>query len=202
MLTYGALECILSIGQLYVKHKEEKLILIVAKLTDDFLMAGSEERMKHFIATIGKQFVIWKSVLEQKILFSGCEMEQDRNGSITMSMHRYMKMLKDIHVDQARRNQILSNVTELKDKTFRSLAETLLYLEIAVMPQGSLIASLMQQSICKLKVQDIVDANASVSELLRMRHVLQFIKLSRIQDVAIVTFSDAVHAWKERDYGQ
>lgn len=162
MLTYGGLERILGIGQFYVKRIEGKIILLLAKLTDDFLLSSTSTDMIDFIRRIQKRFVVGKVVVDQKILFSGCEIEQDQQVSINFSMHHYMDRLRLIHLDRKRRKELQSPVTEVEKKAFRSLAGTLLYLENAVMPQASLIASLMQQRISCLKVQDIFDANTFV----------------------------------------
>lgn len=87
MLTTGKLLRIRGISQLYLQRDDTgKIILLVAKVTDDFLIAGSVQHMKEFTDELKKRFVVGKVVINEPFIFNGCHISQDPLGDITMSM--------------------------------------------------------------------------------------------------------------------
>lgn len=106
MLTQGGLQRVCGISQLFVKRDiNGSLCLLVAKVTDDFLLGGSVEEMQIFVTELQKRFIVGKVVINQKIHFDGCEITQDGDGSVRMSMIRYLERLKPICLSRARKKQ-------------------------------------------------------------------------------------------------
>lgn len=92
MLTEGGLQRVCGISQLFVKRDTHgSICLLVAKVTDDFLLGGSVGEMQLFVDNLQKRFIVGKIVINQKIHFDGCEITQEGDGSICMSMFRYLE---------------------------------------------------------------------------------------------------------------
>lgn len=118
-------------------------------------------------------------------------------------MTRFFSKVKSIYIDKKRRKQAQESVTKEDILSYQSLAGALLWLGSAVMPQASSIATLMQQKITRLRVCDLLDANARLHEL---RNFKSNIRYNRVRDGArlkVCTFSDASFNISEHtSYGQ
>lgn len=195
MLTQAGLERVFGIPQLFVKRDKDGYIsLIIAKVTDDFLLGGAIEQMQLFIESLKNRFIVGKTVVDGKIHFDGCEIKQDQEGSITMSMIRYLERLKPIVISRERRKQRMEMATQAEVKQYRSLACTLMYLGNGVLPQASYITSALQQWIGKVNVERLVQANEMLKELLNLKPWVMFRKppsMENIKQVLVSTFSDA-----------
>lgn len=190
--------------QLFIRRDHnEKLVLIVAKTTDDFLVAGEKGAIESFFGQMRERFVVGKAIIERKMKFNGCVMDVDEDGSISLSMHEYLDRLAPIDVSRNRRKEIHSVATQREIYEYRSLAGTLMYLGTSVLPQASLATSLMQQRINCLKVSHILDANSMLRDIVNLRPTLRFPVAADGKGAAmIVSFSDAAHGGKDFDYGQ
>lgn len=195
MLTEACLERVFGLPQLFTKRTPDgRICLLVAKVTDDFLLGGSVQEMQNFVELLGKRFIVGKALIDQKIHFDGCELEQDICGNIKMSMIRYLERLKPILISRARRKQRTDKATEVELKQYRSLACTLMYLGNGVLPQASYVASLLQQMVTRVTVEQLCMANEMLNELLKLKPWITFKvppSIEKIQEVFICTFTDA-----------
>lgn len=116
-------------------------------------------------------------------------------------MDKYWKCVKDIVLSRTRRKMGRATATADDIVRYRSPAGTLLYLCNGVLPQASLVVSLMHQSLLSLRVSHLIEANDMVRDLRRLDTVIYFPKVQEAHNVIICTLSDAAHP-KERDYGQ
>lgn len=202
MLEVAGLQRIFGINQLFMKRDEHgKIRLLVAKLSDDFLVAGKTEDIDEFMRQLQLRFIVGKIVGGPVFKFSGCEVLIQDNGDILMSMRSYWNRVKSIMMTRTRRKMREALATASEIVQYRSLAGTLLYLGSGTLPQASLVVSLMQQRIGRLTVAHIVEANEMTVELRRLDPVIRFKKVTNPTDVVLCSFSDASHP-KERDYGQ
>ena len=202
MMSEGGLSRVFGLSQLFVQRNESgRICNIVAKVTDDFLIGGTIQNIQAFIGRMGKRFDVGKTVMDKPFLFDGCEIEQDHDGNIKISMHRCIEKVKHIPLSRQRRKQIHEPVSEDGRRHFRTLAGTLLYLGNGVLPQASFVTSIFQQKISALSVRHLVEANNMIDELLCLSPWIKFIKSSDVRNVIISSFSDASHP-KDRDYGQ
>lgn len=168
MLTHAGLERVFGIPQLFIRRKQDSSIcLLIAKVTDDFLIGGSLKDIRAFIDLLRKRFIVGKTVVDAKCFFDGCEIEQSIDGSIRMSMIRYLERLKPILISRTRKKERSSPATELEIKQYRSLAATLMYLGNGVLPQASYATSALQQKIGKLIVEHLVMENEMLSDLMK-----------------------------------
>ena len=129
--------------------------------------------------------------MDQKFLFYGCEMEQDMDESIRISMHRYIELLNLMLLSCQRRKQMNESVLEEENKQHRSLADALLHLGNHALPQASFLTSMLQHKISALSVRHLVDANDKLMELLNLDLWLQYMKPRNFDSVVISSFSDA-----------
>lgn len=202
MLSEGDLETVFGLSQLFVQRDATgKVILLVAKVTDDFLIGGNVKDIRNFIEKMKRRFAVGKAVVDKPFFFDGCEIHQDTAGNITMSMKRYVERLKPITLTKTRRSQEQEMATEEEKTQYRSLAGTLLYMGNAVMPQASYVTSVLQQQISALRVKHLAQANEMVKELLQLEPVLKYMKPANIKNAIVSSFSDASHP-RDRDYGQ
>lgn len=204
MLNEAGLERVLGISQLFVKRDETgRIILLIAKVTDDFLLGGSVEEMKVFLDPLKQRFIVGKIVVDQKIHFDGCEIIQDVVGNIKMSMHRYLERVKPIEVSRSRRKERDAPVTSSELTQYRSLACTLMYLGNGVLPQASYVTSALQQCLPGIRVRHLIEANEMTKELLELNPWIAFRKAVEVVKVMVCTFADAgFNKNRSRDYGQ
>lgn len=195
MLTQAGLERVFGIPQLFVKRDQnDHISLIVAKVTDDFLLGGTIRQMQMFIDDLQKRFIVGKVAIDGKIHFDGCEIQQDMQGNITMSMVRYLERLKPIVLSRERRKQRMEIATQTELKQYRSLACTLMYLGNSVLPQAAYATSALQQWIGRVNVERLVIANEMLKEILSLKPWVTFRQppnAANIKEVLISSFSDA-----------
>ena len=202
MLSDGGLQRAYGLSQLFFrKNKEDEYVLMIAKVRDDFLVAGKVEYIHEFMDRLKMRFTVGKTVIDERFHFNGCEIEQDQHGDIRMSMTRYLDRLRPITVSRTRRKQREMHTTPDETKSYRALAGTLLYLGNGVLPQAALVVSIMQQRLANLKVQHVIDANDMLKDLLKLKPWITFRRPSNTDTVTYCTFSDASHP-NDRDYGQ
>lgn len=56
--------------------------MLLAKVTDDMLIAGSTAEVKAFITQISGRFPISKAIVNDEIKFNGCDISQDGEDNI------------------------------------------------------------------------------------------------------------------------
>lgn len=192
-----------SMEQLFYKRGESGSVeLLIAKVVDDFLVAGQPSVVEKFLKALGTRFILGHVKKSRDLTFLGCKILRNGNDSIELSMHDYFRRIKTLCIPKARRKMYTEACDAAETQAFRSLAGTLLYLGQAVLPQACLVASKMQQRIGSLHVSDMLDANQMVKELLSLQPSLLF--LSSVEDfhATLITLSDASHAGLHEVYGQ
>lgn len=204
MLSTAGLERLRGLNQLYVKRDSVgRITLIVAKVTDDFICGGAVKTTTAFIQELQKRFEVGKIIIDGKFLFNGCEIEQDTEGSILMSMRSYMSQLTEISLTRERRKQPKEPASAVEITAFRSLAGTLLWLGKGVLPPAAYASSTMQQRLSMLKVGHLLEANEIVREIKKLKPVLLFRRTGTVIGAVITTFSDAsFNITSRKSYGQ
>ena len=148
MLDTGKLERVFGIGQMFVKrNRHGRICLLVAKVTDDFIIGGLVDEIGTFIQSMKQRFHLGKTVINQPFFFDGCEICQEQDGAIVMSMMRYIERVMAINLSSARRKHTEDKATHDELKAYRSLAGTILFLGNAVLPQAAFVTSLIQQKL-------------------------------------------------------
>ena len=204
MLTIGKLERVFGLSQLYVRRNEQgRIAIVVAKVTDDFIIGGKVQSICDFVSEMKKRFEVGKVVIDARFFFNGCEIEQDEEGNVTLSMAGYIKQLKDIALSRARRKQRDEKATEAEISMFRSVTGTLLWLGKGVLPPAAYACSALQQKIVGLRVSHLMEANTMIREILKLNPMILFRRPESIEEAIICTFSDAAYNISSaKSYGQ
>lgn len=63
-----------------------RILILLAKVTDDMFIAGLTTEIKSFIDHICGRFPISKSIVNNCIKFNGCDITQDEQDNIKISM--------------------------------------------------------------------------------------------------------------------
>lgn len=195
MLMEARLERVFGLSQLFAKRRRDGSIsLLFAKVTDNFLIGGSVQAIMAFIDLLTKPFIVGKTVVDKKAYFDGCEIEQSSDGSIRMSMLRYLERLKSITVSRNRRRKRDEKATDEEVKQYSSLASTLMYLGNGVSPQASYVTLLLQQMVTKVHVEQLVMTNEMLNEVMKLNPWIMFkvpARTSIITEFIVSTFADA-----------
>jgi len=181
-----------GVSQLYVRRgPEEEICLLLAKLTDDMLIAGNDRDIREFIAQIGHRFETRKSIIGSEISFNGCTITQSDSHTV-LSMESYFASIRKINVSKGGLAQKREKATATEIAAYRRLAGELIWLGCGALPQPLVVGYLMQQHVSSLEVEHIHQANRSLRELRNLRPVVTFRRpIAPISSVEVVTFSDA-----------
>ena len=194
-----------GIPQMFVQRNEDGDIrLILAKVTDDLLIAGQMQHIEVFNKNIEKRFPISKTVIDGQIKFNGAFIQQDSQGSIKLSMDGYMHEIKHMHVDKARSKSGQSRATPREVAAFRAVAGELVWLGGGALPQAAYVGSYMQQCVPYLKVDHVVQANGMLKELKDLKAEILYKCLGGdVAEATIESFSDAAfNISRAKQYGQ
>lgn len=111
-----------GVSQLFFKRDSRgNIVLLLAKVTDDMLIAGSTADVGAFIDHIGKRFPISKAIVNDDIKLNGCDISQDNNDTIKRSKNVYVRNIKYIVQPERKKNQ-LEKATNKERDAFRSMA--------------------------------------------------------------------------------
>lgn len=193
-----------GISQLYLKRDQStNITLLLAKLTDDLLIAGSEQDMHNFATSIQKRFKIGKVVINANILFNGCEISQNEFGNVELSMTKYLESIKPVML-QTDLYRDESKATEAEIHDFRRLAGELVWLGSGALPQASYFGSVYQQRVPILTRDHVLEANRTLKQLKKLIPKLLYTKPApEIDRIELVSFSDASFNISRRQvYGQ
>jgi len=199
-------ERISGLSQIFIKRDDAgHIFLIVAKVIDDFLIAGNLESIKLFIAKAKKQFEIGTVVVDGKIKFNGSEIVQNARGSTILSMKEYSSRILPINLSRTRKTQVDSVATPDELREYQHLAGVLNFLGKGALPHASFVTSYMLQKIAPLKVSGINTANAMLKEISKLSPVISFLAPKQKESIEpfLCTFSDAAYNISSKNcYGQ
>ena len=203
--TYG-LDTIPGMPQLFVLRCEKTghLLLLVAKVVDDLLLAGVHTALSDFRDAITKRFKVGRYTAGSSLLFNRLQIECRSNGDVFISMQEFFDTIDSLPISRARRKQQNERATHVELRSLQALAGKLNYLGHGILPQASLVASKMQQFVADLRVSHLCQANTALSQLRRLRPSLLY-KSSRSRPGLpphsfLLTFSDA--STGNSSYGQ
>lgn len=86
--------------------------LSVAKITDDLLLAGTREFIQKLSNSLSNRFSVRKTIIDETILFNGCRIRKERDGSVTLDMQQYLSDISYLVADKLRRKEWESLVTK------------------------------------------------------------------------------------------
>lgn len=201
MLRTAGMERVTGVNQLFTKKDGERIVLIVAKVIDDFLIAGHRDDIRDFISDLRMEFEVGNTAIGGVFRFNGCEIQVSA-AEIDISMWEYIERLTHIPTSRKRSKQREERATNDEETAYRALAGTIMYLGNALMPQASMTTSKMQQKLGNLRVKDLSEGNRSMREILTLRPYIRYKRVTERTDIRIISLSDAAHGGGDSIYGQ
>ena len=194
-----------GVPQMFVNRDGKgEIHLILAKMTDELLMAGETKHIEVFNGLIAERPSISKVILEGQIKFNGADIQQDRQGSITLSMDGYMHAISQIQLDKLRLKMSQARATPKEIAMFRAVAGELVWLGGGALPQAAYIGSYTQQRVPYLKIEHIIQANGMLKELKDLKAQIVYktlqgdIAMERVESLSDATFNIS----RAEQYGQ
>lgn len=190
-----------GLPQLFIRRNAaNRVILIIAKVVDDLLIAGADADINSFHAEIDAKFKVGRVVRASRMMFNRLNIEQHADKSVSVDMEEFMDTIRPIDITRARRKQQEDKCTELEKKSFLALTGSLNFLGHGVLPQAAFVASHLQQLIGRLTVAHLVTANKALMEVKSLSPKILFRTPSLLASPTYLAFSDASQG--KSSYGQ
>ena len=181
-----------------------KILLLLAKVVDDLLMAGVRPALSNFHGAISQSFKIGRfvSVSNSTFIFNRLHITCNFTGDTHISMRQFMDKIDKLEISRSRRKQQESPATLEELRSLQALAGKLNYLGHGVLPQASLVASKLQKFVGNLRVKHLWQANAALFQLKRLEPSLLYKRPFRSfgDDSYLLTYSEA--STGSSSYGQ
>ena len=176
----------------FMLRKAQGLELLVAKVVDDFILAGTQQALEWFSKKINGRFEVGTEVYApEPIRFNGALIEQDILGSIKVKMSECANSITPLALSVQRRKQYEALATLEEVRSYQSLAGKMNWLGHSVVPHYAFAASYLQQSIGDLRVKHLAYADGVLKEMQRYPPLLVFGRPKRITEAKVCTFADA-----------
>ena len=181
--------CLMILRSYDERTQQTKLEGVLGIHVDDGIGGGSELFVAK-IQQLEKKFPFGSQKFSS-FTFTGIELTQHGDYSISMSQSNYVKKIKAIPIETNRKTQLESPVTEPERLSLRALVGSLQYAAINTRPDLSSKLSLLQSAINKATVDTLMEGNRVLHEAKKYHHVTINIKPIPHQDFRFLAFSDA-----------
>ena len=129
--------------------------------------------------------------------FTGIDMFQHPNKSITLSQAEYVKKIQPIKVSVERRKHETENISPEERLALRGLIGSLQYASVHTRPDLASRLSYLQSSINSATIATLLDANKTLHEAKRHSNVSITIQPIACEDLRFLAFSDASFSSKK-----
>ena len=158
-------------------------------------LCGGNSRFDKVIATLEAKYPFGSKKV-QSFTFTGIEMFQHPNKSISLSQSSYVRAIDPIRISPDRRKQGDHSVSEEERQSLRALIGSLQYAAVHTRPDLSSRLSFLQSDINKATVDTLVQGNQTLHEAKKHHDVQITIQAIPKDDVRFLAFSDASFASK------
>jgi hypothetical protein len=138
--------------------------LILAKVVDDILLAGSSADTQSFYTALNSRFKVGRFVCNA-FIFNGLHIPQGDDFSIQFNINGFLGMCLPINLSPARRKSPDLPVESSERTAIQSLAGTLNFLGHGVLPEACYVASFLQQQLGSLRVEHLSMENRLLKDL-------------------------------------
>ena len=156
---------------------------------DDGLGAGNEY-FKNQIQKLEAKFPFGEKKHKQ-FTFTGIEMSQLPDKSITLSQSQYVRKINPIPIEINRKTHLDEPVTEEERLSLRAIIGSLQYAAVNTRPDIASKLSFLQSEINKAKVSTLIEANKLLHETKKHHDVTICIKAIPKEEFRFMAFSDA-----------
>lgn len=186
---------VFRLAQIYISRYpyedgEGKVKMIVVKLTDVLLFAGTIPAMERFLQTVRADFPVRKSIIDDETIFNGATIKKSCNGTIKFSMESYLSKLQPIKIDKSMKKDRTAHAPQKFQAQTRTRWENRLA-RLRRAFSSHLVGSNLQQKLPHLTYGDIIEANRMLKELKDLQATLKYIPTSHTGNLEVLTFSDA-----------
>lgn len=176
-------------------HEHEKPQGILGIHVDDGLCGGNEQ-FHELIAKLEKKYPFGSRKLG-KFTFTGIDLHQNADKSISLTQSSYVRNIKPISINPARRNQEEEKVTEEERQQLRGLIGSLQFAGVNTRPDLASRLSSLQSQINAATVETLLQANRTLHEAKRHHETTVTIQRIDPQQVRFLSFSDVSFASKK-----
>ena len=162
---------------------------ILGTHVDDGL-GGGNSRFDSKIAELEATFP-FGSRQTGKFTFTGIDLQQHADKSISMSQSAYVKNISPISITTDRRKQVEEPVTESERQALRALVGSIQYASVNTRPDLSSRLSFLQSTITRAKVSDLIEGNRVLHEAKKDHDLMITIRPIPCSDLRFLCFSDA-----------
>ena len=165
---------------------------VIGLHVDDGLCGGNQ-RFQTVLGELEKKYPFGSKRIQQ-FVFTGIDMQQHANKSISLSQSRYVREIPSIHISQERRKDLNDEVTPNERQELRALIGSLQYASVHTRPDISSRLSYLQSAINRATVETLIMANQTL-HLAKKHHDVE-IKIQPIplDSLRFLAFSDASFA--------
>ena len=160
-------------------------------------LCGGDEFFQAKIKELEAKFP-FGSQKSQSFVFTGIEMRQLSDYSITMSQEKYVSKIEPIHIDPQRKAKLELEVTEHEKHQLRGLIGSLQYASVNTRPDLASRLSFLQSDINKATIATLIQANQVLHEAKRYKDTHIRIQPIPMDKVRFLAFSDASFASKKQ----
>ena len=175
-------------------HETGSLEGVLGLHVDDGICGGSQY-FSQKIDLLEAKYPFGSKKLKQ-FTFTGIEMDQLANGTITMKQSNYVRAIEPIKIPTERRQQAEAAVTEAERQALRGLVGSLQYAAVHTRPDIASRLSMLQSSINTATVTTLITANQALHEAKKHHDTTIQIQPIPVQDFRFLAFSDASFASK------
>ena len=99
------------------------LIGLIGCHVDDLVCCGKGSKYEDMLCRLQQEFPFgsWKDAQQESITFCGCEIRQDRDGTVRLNQERYAYVVAEISLSSRRRQEKDSSLTQEERKQFRAV---------------------------------------------------------------------------------
>lgn len=159
-------------------------------------LCGGNEKFHEVITQLEKKYPFGSRKLG-KFTFTGIDLHQNSDRSISMSQSNYVKGIKPISIGQTRRSQEQEKVTENERQQLRGLIGSLQFASVNTRPDLASRLSSLQSQINAATVETLMQANRTLHEAKRHHDTTVTIQRIDPKQLRFLSFSDASFASKK-----
>ena len=169
---------------------------IIGVHVDDGLCGGN----KYFQEKLAQLEAIFPfgSKKAKAFTFTGIDLHQNANYSITLSQEKYLAKIEPIHIEHNRKHSPELTVNAEEKQALRALIGSLQYAAVNTRPDLSSRLSHLQSSINSATIQNLIDANRVLHEAKRHKETTITVQSIPISKLRFLAFSDASFSSKKQ----
>ena len=180
--------------------EDGELVGLIGCHVDDLVCCGVGDKYLYMLKQLQEAFPFgsWKDAQQESITFCGCEVRQDKCGTIRLNQERYAHGVSEVQLSSRRRQEKDSPLTQEERKQFRAVMGALSWRGTQSAPWMCASISYLQGAFNTATIEDALHLNKLVR--VQQKHAEDpLVFHSGIEKPILVTFCDA--SWASRKDG-